>query len=78
MSLQIKRSFVPRIAVQRTIQRGIEFHEKFHGPVTPEVRRKIEQFVIRQANILNQRSMIRDDEAEDSSSILYDGRRKPQ
>lgn len=71
MAAGIERSFVPKIAVERTIQRGIELHEKVHGPVTPEIRAKIVRYVHTQANILNAKRRISDEEMSDTEILLY-------
>ena len=79
MAVELRRSVVPRVAVENTIRKGIELHEKMHGPVTPEVRSKITRYVIRQARILNEKAKIKDDEIMDREGevILYgpNGRR---
>ena len=70
MALELRRSFVPKIAVENTIRRGIEMYQKFHGPVTQEIADKIRAEVIRQANIMNASGGIKEDEAGDSP-IFY-------
>lgn len=77
MSIGIKKSSVPRSAVENTIRRGIEFHEKFHGPVTPAIRMKISRYVIREARKLNLERQITNEPDREGEVILYgpNGRR---
>lgn len=72
MATGINRSFVPRIAVENTVRRGIEMHEAIHGTkATPDVIKRIREFVLRQANILNLKAQIQDDEMHVNDSALY-------
>ena len=72
MAVALTRSFVPRIAVEKTIRRGIELYEGVNGPADEATRKRIRNFVVQQANILNAQAQIKDDEMQDS--ILYPGR----
>lgn len=75
MALTLNRSFVPRIAVQKTILRGIELYEKVHGPATDQIKNQIRDFIYRQATILNMQAALKDDETAESERILYKGPR---
>lgn len=77
MSMEINKSLVPRVAVERTIRRAVAMFETFQKTkATPEVIAKIEREVVHQANILNIEGQIKDDETS-IGSALYAGRRKP-
>jgi hypothetical protein len=76
MSLAINKSFVPRVAVQRTIALGIEAFEKIHGPANQAVRDKITKEVIRLANIQNaSASALQKEQAMSDTREFYQGRK---
>jgi len=67
MSTQITRSLVPRVAVQKTVERGIGLWELANKrKATPEIVEKITQEVIRLANIMNASGGVTADETRNS------------
>lgn len=75
--LGITKSFIPRTAVQRTIRRGIEMYEAFNGPASPEVKKRIADEVVRQANIMSTRRASEKEKQREigNPTVLYGGRK---
>ena len=71
MSLQINKSVVPRVAVERTVRRGIELWSLAHDnkPAPKEVVDKITMEVHRLANHMNSQGGKGPDEARNSAII---------
>ena len=68
MSLQINKSFVPRVAVEKTIRRGIELWQLANDnrPCPPLVVQAITKEVHRLANMMNKTREYKDDETRNS------------
>ena len=70
MSTQINRSLVPRVAVDKTVERGIGLWELANKrKATPEIAAKIKAEVVRLATIMNTAGGVTADEARNSPII---------
>ena len=68
MSVGIKRSYVPRIALEKTIRRGVELWQLANDnvPCPPHIVIQIRDETIRIANRLNKEKEFNDDETGSS------------
>lgn len=71
MSLIINKSIVPRVAVEKTIRRGIELWSLANDnkPAPKEVVEKITRMVVAHAHIMNAQGGIKGNEARSTPGL---------